>query len=529
MKIPIEVYTDYSIQYGFTKIKGLVARAAELGFPAVGISDLNSLSGVVEFLQEVKKHNASHEKKIKPIIGVVLNDGQSKRLVVAKNKNGYYNLIRLLNNLPLKFDFDSSNLEFPLGESPVFYTNPEEKMYHQIIVCSKEHLTLATAPTVTATNEELARFFDPQLNFALTEHSGIEIAPEVLASIEAFDVADKPRIPVMHENATEVLLTACRAGWKKRDLNAKIGDNPDLKKRYVDRITEELTTFKKANIENYFLILKKYISDYAAEHGVSIGLRGSGAGTIVSFLLGLSDVDPIQPDPTLPWAKERELSFSRFYNDARNTKDHVSMPDLDMDVPISFRNKLIQHIKKAMGDQYVGFIITFNRLDGKGAIKEIFRILEPVQNSFDIANMITKEMVDTSKVQDVLADLQEDNPDYNIIQYNIDHVYRVGQYYAQYKEVFDIAIKLGSSIRSTGRHAAGIVISDVPLAEAFPILYDKDSGEAIVALEMVDLEYCGGVKYDILGVAAYEKIDRIMDMINNDRNEPIIETEFVEC
>lgn len=529
MKIPIEVYTDYSIQYGFVKIKNLISKAAELGFSAVGISDLNSISGVVEFLQEVKKHNASHEKKIKPIVGVVIDNGQSKRLVVAKNKNGYYNLIHLINNIPLKFDFDANNLEFPVGESPVFYVEPNEKLYHQIIICSKEHLTLLDATTATATNEELSRFFEAEKNFGLTKESGIEIEQATLDSIQAFDVADKPRIPVLHENATEVLLAACRDGWKKRDLNAKIGKDLDLKKRYVDRITEELATFKKANIENYFLILKKYISDYAAEHGVSIGLRGSGAGTIVSFLLGLSDVDPIQPDPTLPWAKERELSFSRFYNDARNTKDHVSMPDLDMDVPISFRNRLIQHIKKSLGDKYVGFIITFNRLDGKGAIKEMFRIMEPVQNSFDIANMITREMVDTAKVQDVLADLQEDNPDYNIIQYNIDHVYRVGQYYAQYKEVFDIAIKLGSSIRSTGRHAAGIVISDVPLAEAFPILYDKDSGEAIVALEMVDLEYCGGVKYDILGVAAYEKIDRIMDMINNNRDEPIIETEFVEC
>jgi DNA polymerase-3 subunit alpha len=185
-----------------------------------------------------------------------------------------------------------------------------------------------------------------------------------------------------------------------------------------------------------------------------------------------------------------------------------------MDVPISFRDDIIQYIKTKYHEEKVGYIITFSRLDGKGAIKEAFRVMEPVAHSFDVANEITKLMVDTSKVQDILADIQETEPNYTIIQFNIDNNNQVKEYYEEYKEVFEMAIKLSSVIKNTGRHAAGIVIADRPLNEFLPIKYDEQSGEQIVAYEMADLEYAGGVKFDILGVAAYEKIDCICSLVN---------------
>lgn len=206
-------------------------------------------------------------------------------------------------------------------------------------------------------------------------------------------------------------------------------------------------------------------------------------------------------------------------------KEVYSLADVDVDMPISFREYMIDYAKKTYGKSHIGYIITFNRMDGRGAVKEVFRVLEPVDNAFSIANSITRKMVDTAKVQDVLEDLKEDHPDYNIIQYNIDHIPEVAEAYKDYKDVFDIAIKISSTIRNSGKHAAGIIISNEPLADICPIIKD-DSGDNIVAFEMADAEYCGLVKYDFLGVAAYEKIDKITEMINGNLLMPIIGEEL---
>lgn len=571
MSIPYKVYTHYSIQEAFCHIDELVKKASELGFEQLCITDKHSLSGCLEFMGECKKHN------IKPILGCDfrLYDGNCVTLI-AKNINGWYNLVKILGCSKIEKEFEyvewkdifdhSSNLICILGGhqsvynvavpdeilaiksnfkdilmhveddndiefaknmgwptikgNHVFYIEEQDLLYQKIILCSKHQCTISQFDSLLE-----ASFFNKNPCYLLNKD---EYDSNILGNlVEEYNIKQSPQMPNFpipdDTNHDEVLLNLCRQGWIDRHMNKKIGKNKDLMKIYVDRVAEELNTFKEFNLSTYVLIIHD-IANFARSNRVQVGLRGSAAGCLISYLTGISDVDPVMPDPSLPYHKDRSLLFSRFINKGRMSGDHISLPDADLDIPISFRNRLIEYVTTKYGSDCVGHIITFNRMDGKGAIKEVFRILEPTANSFDIANEITKNMVDTSKIQDILQDILEDDPNYSVIHYCIDNIPRIKEYAIEYPLEFDTAKKMANTIRNTGIHAAGIVISNASLASTFPTKINPKTGEKIVALEMADAEACGAVKYDFLGVAALEKIDTIMDMINNNLSEPIINT-----
>ena len=233
----------------------------------------------------------------------------------------------------------------------------------------------------------------------------------------------------------------------------------------------------------------------------------------------MSSIDPILPDPTLTYSKERELSFERFYNEGRNTASNVSLPDIDMDLPPSIRTDVIDHIRNKYGNDCVAHIITHSRFKGKGAIKEAFRILKPVINYFDVANEITKLFAEESKISDELSEIQEEDPSYGIIRWNIDNISDVAKHYEKYKEAFDFAIRIEKLPKNESVHAAGIIISDKMLSNHFPMTYSQKLDQMIIDVEGVDIEMLGGVKFDILGVSALEKIYQIEKMINRKLNE----------
>lgn len=197
-----------------------------------------------------------------------------------------------------------------------------------------------------------------------------------------------------------------------------------------------------------------------------------------------------------------------------------SIPDIDCDVESTYRDDVIEFIRKKYVN--ISYITTFTRMKARSAIKDIFRVLD-VPNSFDVANRISKYIVPEDKISDVLEDMREDNPDYNGIDYAIDNVPEIKPYYEEYREAFETAKYFAKIIRNHGRHAAGIVVCDSPIVDTFPCLYDEKLGEHIAGLEMLDLEYCGGCKYDILGVAAYERIHQVWNLVDNGGVETTIE------
>jgi DNA polymerase III alpha subunit len=145
--------------------------------------------------------------------------------------------------------------------------------------------------------------------------------------------------------------------------------------------------------------------------------------------------------------------------------------------------------------------------------------MKPVENYFDLSNQITKKLVDETKIADDLNEMQKEDAAYGIIRWNIDHIKSIAEYYESFKQCFDFAIKMEAIAKNESVHAAGIIISDQPLSNLFPMTYSEKLDSMIIDIEGSDIEYLGGVKFDILGVSALEKVFQIEQMINNNLSE----------
>lgn len=583
--ISLRTHSTYSIQQAFLDIDALVDRAFSYDYKAIALTDKNSISGIPEFFQSVEKANKKHKKNLLAIAGIdaqVLVEGRWGYItILAMNKDGWKQLIEInykivngfipiddltpffksdhlifmlsgLDNIYLSFKDDPTpilkylpkclvNLEaFKesahsyqalqksdlcigfLDRPSVDYIDPDDAQYQRILLCSHYKTTMDEV-------EGLPIYKEPFVNNAFLKNDNYlrkdpltPLEEDVLSNCVAYSVGGPPQIPsYSKDDPNDLLMKACRQGWTDRGLSQKIKKGSDLEKIYTQRVKDEFEVFKKYNLSNYLLIIKDF-AKFVREQGHSCGLRGSAGGCILSYLIGITDVDPVCPDPMLPHHPDRELMFSRFLNAGRLEGASASLPDIDIDVPIFMREPLIEHIKEVYGSAHVSNIITFARMDGKQAIKEVFRVMKPVNGANKIADEICEYMVDTAKVQDDLEDMKEDNPDYGIIQYCIDNIPRIKEYYDEYKASFDIAIKLSKTIKNTGKHAAGVVLCNQPIVQMFPVIKDPKTGENLLALEMEFAEYVGAVKFDILGVAAYDKIDAIIEMINGKLLEPII-------
>lgn len=554
--IPYRVHSHYSIQNGYCDIDELINQAASHACPAVALTDKNSLSGIVEFAQAVEKHNAKNkDNPIKGIFGLDLyvENGANRGWVtlLSRNKTGWFDLIKLLSfsnydieNLTYVLTIDEKLLALinsedliriskyssikntdiiwdfsdeSLGGHDVDYLSPEDNSILKTLLGLKYKTNIDNLHHFT-NHEDVDAAYNKEFFFKKWDDKS-----NVLNDLcESYSLAGPPQIPLFDpaQNPNDLLTKMAREGWVKRGLHKKIPKGSELEKVYVERVKEELSTFITYNLSNYLLIISGF-TKFIRSKGFLCGLRGSAVGCLLSYLLDISDVDPIIPDPTLEQHKDRQLLLSRFINKGRLAEGNNSLPDCDLDVPISLRGELIAHIKEKYGTDHVANIITFQRMDGKQAIKEAFRI-SGVPNYLQITNEICNTMVDTSKVQDELEDLRSEDPNYNIIQYCLDNIPQVQEYYQEFKKEFDLAIKLNKTIKNSGKHAAGIVICNAPISDVFPVVKDIKTGENLLAVEMEFAEYIGAVKFDILGVAAYEKITAILDMIKNNRKEAAV-------
>jgi DNA polymerase-3 subunit alpha len=549
-------FTHYSVGYGISHIDELVNRAAELNLPYLTITDLNSLAGCPEFLETVNKVNEKRKNKIVPIVGatftVKLSEGHGHLSALCKNKQGWHNLLKILSTMQVDkqefFELEDvlaniSNLyvvlgDFEgraalakiLGEKGISFTQTniqsnyvraEDKILHQVVLSGRLDSTIPEITLALEKHKEFSKFFG-EGTFALTTSTNLD-----LSGFAAFSLKAKPFIPNFSlegrsytpPEAAELLKNLCREGWASRKLNWQCRNDPALKEIYLNRIKEELKTFEEANLSSYFLIVKDLMK-YSKDNGYSCGLRGSASGCLIAYLSGISDIDPVWPDKTIPYDPNKSLLFSRFYNAARNSGDHISMPDADIDCCPSFRQAIKQYIVDKYGaNKVASYIVTYARYDGKGAFKQVCRALGTLTP--EEVNDITRFMVDYARIQDELEDLKQDDPKYNTLRYNLDYVLSVQQLYEEYKEEFDLAVRISDTIYSRSKHAAGVVISPNNLNENFPIFVEKD-GTKILGLEMEWAEYVGALKYDLLCVAAYEKIDKIIEMINTGSNEPVV-------
>jgi DNA polymerase-3 subunit alpha len=305
----------------------------------------------------------------------------------------------------------------------------------------------------------------------------------------------------------EYLKELCRDGWRRLLISTNKVNSPDAKKLYGDRFNEELGVINRANLFGYFLIVQDIIRYVNNQGWLSGPGRGSAAGCLISYLLGITQIDPLEYD----------LLFSRFYNDGRNSKDHISLPDIDMDVPSKKRDNVIEYLKTKYGNDHVSQMLTFGRLQGRSAIKEVLRVYEAC--SFAEMNTITKYIPNEAEISDQLADMDDDER--SIIRWalinnskelrDFCYINDDGKLDGEYAEYFKQAIAIEGTFKTQGKHAAGVVISAEPLYKACPMVKEKGSNEKIAGLEMSDLEALGHVKFDILGLSLLDKIMHIKE------------------
>ena len=329
---------------------------------------------------------------------------------------------------------------------------------------------------------------------------------------EDYDILNKPRLSQFkcpgNLSSDEYLRELCRRGWRE-----KIADN--IRKNdqylYVDRIKSELDILQSAGLSSYFLIVQDIVDYVKREKWLPGPGRGSAAGCLVSYLIGITNIDPIKYN----------LLFDRFYNAGRNTKDRISMPDIDVDVPINKREYVISYIKQQYGEDKVSQMITFNTIKGRGALKDVLRVYGNI--SFDEMNKITKCIPDEAKIADELQDMRDETGEASIIQWALEnhqeqlkewcYLDDEGILQGPLAKRFEQAIRLEGTKSNQSKHAAGVVIADQSLSKICPMIYDTKTDQNIAGMEMQDLENMGIIKFDILGVAMLDKIMTIQELL----------------
>lgn len=335
----------------------------------------------------------------------------------------------------------------------------------------------------------------------------------VASLVEEYDILSKPNLPSYDcpkgFNPDEYLRELCRKGWKEKIANRVPVENQQV---YVDRIKHELEVLQGAGLSSYFLIVQDIVNFVKKKNWLAGPGRGSAAGCLVSYLIGITSIDPLKYN----------LIFERFYSAGRNTKDRVSLPDIDVDVPILKREDVIEYIKNKYGFNNVSQMITFNTMKGRGALKDVLRVYGNI--TFDEMNKITKHIPDEAKISDELQEMKEETGESSIIKWALENhsedlkewcfIDDNGELQGPLAKRFEQAIRLEGTKTNQSKHAAGIAMSSIPLHEICPMVYDGKNDQSIAGMEMQDLEAIGVIKFDILGIALLDKVMSISNLLS---------------
>src|SRR5262249_44202763 len=279
---------------------------------------------------------------------------------------------------------------------------------------------------------------------------------------------------------------AAREGFARRWQSlGPLAESGKLKKsraEYDQRLSQEIAIIQQMKFSGYFLIVWDFIR-YARERNIPVGPgRGSAAGALVAYAMGITNIDPLQ----------NELLFERFLNPER-----VSMPDIDIDFCMNRRGEVIDYVTRKYGRENVAQIITFGTMAAKAAIKDVGRAMDiPYIDVDRIAKMVPSTL--NIKLEDAIKEspaLQE--------AYDKD---------TQVRELLNTALKLEGLVRNSGVHAAGVVIAPRPLTELVP-LHKTKNDEIVTAFDMVAIEKMGLLKMDFLGLTTLTILDDALKLI----------------
>lgn len=370
-----------------------------------------------------------------------------------------------------------------VATNDVHYTYSSDAEAHDILLCVQTGKSLKDENRMryeggqyyVKSEEEMRRLFPYALE--AIENTG-KIAERCNVEIE-FGVTKLPKFDVPDGyTAWEYLNKLCFEGLDKRYTDNK----EELKKR----LNYELGVIKDMGYVDYFLIVWDFIR-YAREHGIMVGPgRGSAAGSLVSYTLGITKLDPIKYD----------LLFERFLNPER-----VSMPDIDVDFCFERRQEVIDYVVEKYGKDQVVQIVTFGTMAARGVIKDVGRVMDvPYVQCDTIAKMIPQELNIT------IDKAMKANPELKKI-YETDETVR---------KLIDMSRRLEGLPRHTSMHAAGVVISQKPVMEYVPLSRGSD-GSLVTQFTMTTLEELGLLKMDFLGLRTLTVIQNAEKLVRRDK------------
>ncbi len=579
----LHVHTEYSLLDGFSRIKKLVQQAKAQGMSHLAITDHGAMYGAIEFYKACKAGG------INPVIGIEAyltedmhdhskrySDDYHHLLLLARNNTGYYNLLKLTTiahtegyhlrpridksvlakyaeglivtstclsgeipkmllaekqeeayktarwyqdvfgpeNFYLEIQehhgtFDDGqpspqgrlnqmlyqmhkDLHIPMvATNDLHYVDAHDAGSHDVLLCVQTGKQLDTPKRMKFDSQEyylkspqeMALLF-PALPEALL--NSVRIAEQCSVDPLAYK-AQLPNydIPPEYHSQKDFLRALCIEGVKER-----FGEMTEGIQRQLDY---EIDLIAEKGFVPYFLIEWDFVN-YARSHGIRCSARGSAAGSLMAYTLGITNVDPIR----------YQLPFERFFNPER-----ADMPDIDMDFPDDRREEVIEYVAHKYGEDCVAQMVTFNTMAAKASVKDVARVM----GRQDLGDRITRLIPTGPKVT---------------LQGSLDSVRELSDLYnnnEEAKEIIDQALKLEGSVRTTGVHAAGVIVANEPLEHFVPLqLRDpKDPGKGrITQYEQMHLEELGLIKFDFLGLSNLTILDNTLKYIKQSRGEDVV-------
>jgi DNA polymerase-3 subunit alpha len=268
------------------------------------------------------------------------------------------------------------------------------------------------------------------------------------------------------------------------EIESSIDTYPINESKYIERLDYELDMICKLDFAGYFLIVADFVN-WAQKNDIPVGPgRGSGAGSIVAYALGITAIDPIKYD----------LLFERFLNPER-----VSNPDFDIDFCIEGRDKVLEYVTNKYGKDSVAQISTRGTMAARAVLRDVVRVLG---KPYGFGDRLAKAIPDILGIS--LEEAYEEKQFKETIEES-----------EESREVFDMALKLEGLSRSVGTHAAGVVIAPTALTDFTPLFLDSDKGTVASQFDMGDVESAGLVKFDFLGLKTLTVIDQSVKRINS--------------
>lgn len=468
----------YTFFNSLLKIEDIINVSIDNGFNNAFLVDKNIMYGTMEFYKKAINNN------IKPIIGLEIDYNDIQEVVIAKNNEGYKELMEVSTRIQLGQDINikSENLYiFSNNVKPVCYLKKSDK---------KTLDDFHSAGKGEPTKQETTHFLNRD---EFESEYGTVLVKEIDNLIDKVNVEIKEQKNILPKYRTQDGIEVDSREYLEKELKKTLvtllNKNKKLNKdQYLERVKYELNVISKMGFESYFLIVADIVK-WSKNNGIFVGPgRGSAAGSIISYLLDITTIDPIA----------NNLLFERFLNPER-----ISMPDIDLDFEDRRRDEVIEYIANRWGRENVAQIITYQTLRARMAFKDIARLKEINASE---QNKITKLIPEDQTLEEAYNTSKSFNKKINSSEL--------------LKEVYESAKLIEGLPRQFSTHAAGIVLSDKEIYKSVPV--QNGYGSILQTQYSMDyMEYNGLLKIDILGLRNLSFINETLSNIKENKGDDI--------